>query len=263
MRTVNLSSGSKGNSTYIEANNTKILIDNGLAFSVLSKRLNEIGVDACDIDAILVTHEHIDHIGGIKAFVNKNKKAKIYIPAFVQKFDIPKIIELPVSKVEWYSTSTFFIKDLTISAFVLPHDSNFCVGYSIVFDNKKISIATDLGFVSKETLENLSNSDILFFESNHDEKLLINNPKYPARTKKRILSNKGHLSNIDCGKALVSLVKTGVKQVVLSHLSEENNTPMLAYTTIKKVLESNGIIEGDNVYVDVAYQEKIGTIFNL
>ena len=145
----------------------------------------------------------------------------------------------------------------------MPHDSNYCVGYSIVCENRKISIATDLGCVSQKTLENLYNSDIIYFESNHDENLLIKNPKYSASLKKRILSNNGHLSNTACGIAIVSLVKNNVKQIVLSHLSEENNTPNLAYTTVKNILLKNGIIEGEQIYIDVAFQDKIGTIFNL
>lgn len=263
MRAVNLSSGSKGNCTFIESDNAKILIDNGLTLTNLQSRLAVIGVDANQIDAILLTHEHGDHIYGIKAFLRKNKKAKVYIPSFVQNYDIAGILALPQSQIEWFTTSDFFIKDLTISSFVLPHDSKFCVGYSVICGGKKVSIATDLGFVSNSTLANLSNSDILFFESNHDECLLRKNPKYTARLKKRILSNAGHLSNTACGQAIVNLVRSGVKQVVLSHLSEENNTPILAYTTVKNILAQNGIIEGDNVCVDVAFQDRVGTIFNL
>ena len=121
----------------------------------------------------------------------------------------------------------------------------------------------NLGFMSEKTLSCLAKSDVLFIESNHDEKMLLNNPKYSASLKTRILSNRGHLSNVACGKALVELVKSGVKQVVLSHLSEENNTPSLAYNTVKKVLANSGIIEGENVYVDVATQGKIGTLFEI
>ena len=144
----------------------------------------------------------------------------------------------------------------------MPHDSNFCVGYSLLVGGKKVTVATDLGFISSQTMMNLSGSDILFIESNHDEQLLRANVKYTARLKKRILSNHGHLSNKCCGEALVQLVKTGVKQVILSHLSEENNTAILAYSTVKKILQNNNIVEGEHICVDVAFQDKIGTIFN-
>ena len=263
MRVVNLSSGSKGNSTYIETTQAKILVDDGISFSNLKNRLDQISVNPLEIDAILLTHEHSDHLYGIKTFLKKNKLAKVYIPAFVQNYCLPSIFEFPPSQVVWFTNSTFFIKDVLVNAFVLPHDSHFCVGYNLVSENRKISIATDLGFVSLDTLKNLENSDILFLESNHDEKLLIKNPKYSAHLKKRILSNNGHLSNVASAQAICSLVKKGVKQVVLAHLSEENNTPELAYSTVKAVLLKNGIIEGEHVCVDVCYQDKIGTIFNL
>lgn len=262
MKAVNIASGSKGNCTLIQTSLTTILIDDGLSVKSLEEKLKQLDINPNSIDAILLTHEHSDHIYGVKSFLKKYKQAKIYIPSFAQNYYISSIMTLPVNQVEWYTSSDFYIKDVTISSFILPHDSNFCVGYSLYFGNKKISIATDLGFVSPETLNNLAGSDILFLESNHDEELLKRNVKYTAQLKKRILSNHGHLSNVACANALASLVKTGVKQVILCHLSEENNTPELAYNTIKTLLKRQGIIEGDNVCVDVAFQNQVGTIFN-
>ena len=263
MRVVSLASGSRGNCTYIESEQAKILVDNGLTLIGIESRLNAINVNANEIDAILLTHEHGDHLYGIKPFLRKYKNAKVFIPAFVQNYAISSICALPQKQVEWFVSSDFFIKDLTISSFILPHDSKFCVGYRFICQGKKVSVATDLGFVSNQTLGKLSASDVLFLESNHDESLLAKNPKYTARLKKRILSNHGHLSNVSCGRALIPLVRSGVKQVILSHLSEENNTPLLAYNTIKNVLATDGIVEGEHVCVDVAFQDKIGTIFNL
>lgn len=262
MRAVSIASGSKGNCIYVESNNTRILIDQGLSVKVLEARLKQVDVDPSKIDAILLTHEHTDHVYGVKTFLNKYKNAKVYIPSYAQNFCLPALVALPQKQVEWYSTSDFYIKDMTISSFIVPHDSHFCVGYSLLFADKKISVATDIGKMSSQILGYLSKSDILFIESNHDETLLKSNVKYTARLKKRILSNQGHLSNRSCGEALAHLVKTGVKQAILSHLSPENNTPVLAYTTVKNVLRENGIIEGDHICVDVAYQDQVGTIFN-
>lgn len=261
MKTVSISSGSKGNCLFVETQEAKILVDVGLSFATLKNRLAQAGEDVYKIDAVLLTHEHSDHIGGLKTFLNKNKNAKVYIPAFVQSFNLLSILELPQNQIVWFKNSTFFIKDATISCFILPHDSHFCVGYSIISDNKKVSIATDLGQVSSQTLESLKNSDILFFESNHDVELLKKNPKYSPRLKKRILSSQGHLSNVDCAMAICKIVKSGIKQVVLSHLSQENNTPSLAYKTVKEILQKNGIEEGKHIFIDVAYQDRIGTIF--
>lgn len=263
MKTVNLSSGSKGNCTYVESAMAKILIDEGLSFANIKQRLNEIEVEPSQIDAILLTHEHSDHLGGIGCFLKKSKNTKVYIPSFVKNYYISSIAALPQDQIIWFDSSDFFIKDVTVSCFILPHDSQFCVGYSLYFEGQKVSIATDLGVISDKVIDCLASSTILYLESNHDEHLLMQNPKYPMVTKKRILSNKGHLSNTTCGYAICKLVETGVKQVVLSHLSEENNTPNLAYSTIKEILQKNNIIEGKNVCIDVAYQNKIGTIFYL
>jgi len=262
MRVLSVASGSKGNCFYIESNLAKIFVDEGLSLKALEERVLNCKINLNEIDAILLTHEHVDHLYGVKSFLKKYRSTKIYIPAFVQNYALNSILALPQDQIIWYSNSTFYIKDILISAFILPHDSHFCVGYSLFFGDKKISVATDLGFISNQTLNSLKSSDILFLESNHDENLLRQNVKYTAHLKKRILSNQGHLSNKDCGQALVYLVQSGVKQVVLSHLSEENNTPDLAYSTIKKILSDNGIVEGVNVCVDVAFQDHVGTVFN-
>jgi phosphoribosyl 1,2-cyclic phosphodiesterase len=263
VKTVNLSSGSKGNSTFISGGGTSILIDDGLTLACIETRLGAVGEKADNIDAILLTHEHIDHLRGVKIFLKNHRRAKVFIPVYVKDFGINGIEELPDSQIEWFRSSEFDVGKLHISCFVLPHDSRFCVGYSVLFEGKKVSIATDLGFVSNDTLRSLAGSDILFLESNHDESLLRQNPRYPAKTKKRILGTSGHLSNLACGLAIVSLAPSGLKQVVLSHLSEENNTPNLAYGTVKKILKEHGIEEGKNLFVDVAFQNEVGTVFNL
>lgn len=263
MRTVNLSSGSRGNCTYIESNLAKVLIDEGLSLSQIEERLAFIGVKPEEIDAILLTHEHGDHISGVKYFLKKYRNVKVFIPEYAKNYQIKKIDELPSGQVVWYSSSEFYLKDISVSVFNLPHDSKFCVGYSLYFAGKKVSYATDMGYVTDAALKALESSDILFIESNHDEELLLANPNYPPVTKNRILGNGGHISNKTCASALLHLVKTGVKQAILCHLSEENNSPNLAYNTVKNILKKYGVIEGENIFIDVAYQHKVGTIFNL
>ncbi len=262
MKSVTISSGSKGNCLYVKSEETALLVDIGLTCAMLEEKLKILSIDPKSINAILVTHEHSDHCKGIGVFARKYK-TKIYMHTSGYPHIIKKLGELPPEQIVSFSGSDFFIGDITVTSFEVPHDSKFCVGYSFLSQGKKISIATDIGKMSRSILQKLEGSDILYIESNHDENMLLNNDKYSAALKNRILSPRGHLCNKDCGLTLAYLVKTGVKQAILCHLSEENNTPLLAYTTVKRVLKENGIIEGQHVCVDVAMQHEIGTTFEV
>ena len=161
-----------------------------------------------------------------------------------------------------FDDNDFFVGDFTISNFSLSHDANYCVGYSIYANGAKMSIATDLGVCPKHIVEKLKGSNLVILEANHDENLLSNNPKYPWTLKKRILSNKGHLSN-RASADIISQLVGGTSQIVLGHLSEENNSPSLAYSQIKTFLAQKGIVEGTNIFIDVATQNKIGNVFEI
>lgn len=262
MRAISLASGSKGNSTYISSDDVNILVDIGLSCLNIEKRLKKIGVNPSNIDAILITHEHTDHCKGIGVFAKKYG-TKVYFPQCGYDFLIGQLMGVNPKQIIPFTSSQFTIKNTTINAFELPHDSHFCYGYSIEKNGQKISIATDLGHTNYKIIQNLQNSDIVFLESNHDENLLINNPNYSASLKSRILSPRGHLSNINCAKTIEQLVYSGVKQVILAHLSEENNTPILAYNTIVDYLKSVGIIEGKHVFIDIAPQHDVGNLFEI
>ena len=129
MKAVSIASGSKGNCIFVSSNNTKILIDNGLSLKTLEAKLKSIDINPAEIDAILLTHEHNDHLYGIKPFLNKYKNAKVYIPAFAQNFCLPGLIALPQKQIVWYTSSDFFIKDITISSFI--PDFSFNTVYSL------------------------------------------------------------------------------------------------------------------------------------
>lgn len=262
MRTVSLSSGSKGNCIYIESDKCRFLIDIGISCATLEEKLRLINVDPNTISAILITHEHSDHCLGVGAFARKYK-TKIYMHTDGYPYIIKKIGKIAPEQIVCFTNTDFFIGDTTIRSFQIPHDSNFCVGYVLSCGNKKVAVATDMGHYHNVIISNLKNVDLIYLEANHDEKMLLNNPKYSASLKNRILSPKGHLSNTNCGRLICELVGNGLKQVVLSHLSEENNTPSLAYNTVKNVLAQHGIIEGKHVCVDVATQYKIGTFFEI
>ena len=262
MKIVTLASGSKGNSTYLETEKVKILIDAGITIKELEKRLNILEINPSEIAAILVTHEHSDHIKGVFNFAKKYN-TKIYVHNYLWSAIECKVTELNLSEQMVFFNDDFIIEDLKVVSFELPHDATYCVGYSFLNNGKKISIATDLGHTNPRIIEHLKNSTLLILESNHDESLLKQNPKYPIYLKNRILSSKGHLSNLSAAQTILELVNYNVQQVVLAHLSEENNAPEMAYNTIKEFLRSYGVEEGKHIFVDVATQHKVGNIFNL
>ena len=249
MKVCNLSSGSDGNATYVESSTTKVLVDCGLSCKEIEKRLALLGVLGEDIDAILVTHEHSDHIKGIDVFAGKFG-TKVY----VHKDGLyPLMKKLKKNhNVEVFDDAAFFVGNLKVLPIEVPHDVERCTGYVIYEDKKKISIFTDLGHTTKEILQNLYNSNLVFLEANHDPDILSQNPRYPIYLKKRILGNNGHLSNLACANAIIDLATNGCKQFVLAHLSTENNSPDLAYDFITDILASNGIVEGTHIRIDIA-----------
>ena len=261
MKIVTLGSGSKGNCTLVATDTTFLLIDAGFPLTETETKLISLGVNPCNINAILVTHEHSDHIKSIDRFCKKYG-AKVYAhqlewPALNQKL---KLVS-DQNKVA-FNDNDFFVGDLTISSFRLSHDANYCVGYSIYNQGAKFSIATDLGVCTPQIIEQLKGSNIVLLEANHDEVLLANNSRYPVTLKKRILSSKGHLSNRASAEVISQLVG-GTNQIILGHLSEENNSPVHAYNQIKAFLAQKGIIEGENIFIDVATQHRIGNIFEI
>ena len=260
MRICNLASGSSGNCTYIESENARILIDCGKPFPYVFNALNELSVDPQTIDAILITHEHSDHIKGIEKFA-RTYNTKIY--AHINISEIVKN-QIHVDNSQFYFYDTYFeIGDLNIQPFALPHDSKFCVGYRVSEDDATVSVCTDLGHFSDETFEIIKSSALVYLEANYDPEMLMSYPNYPPFLKKRIHGKNGHLSNLDCAKAIEKLVHAGTRLVVLSHISEHSNTVNLAIGTIATYLESKNIIPNVNVRLDIAHHEQRGTIFRI
>ena len=261
MRVCNLASGSKGNCTYFETESAKILIDAGLSATELGKRLSMLGVTLGEIDAVIVTHEHIDHIKALSTLANKYG-IKIY--AHVDEWQAINCKQKinPTRQMAFFDDA-FNIFDATITPIRLSHDSHTCFGYTVENSGKKFSILTDLGQTNDRILSAVSGSLLVYLEANHDEDMLRANPNYPQALKQRILSSRGHLSNTACAKAIERLLPHGVKQIVLSHLSENNNTPDLAYSTICSYLGQRGLVEGQHIYISIAKQERPTSIFNL
>lgn len=258
MRVCNLSSGSDGNLTYIESGNTKILVDMGLSCKETISRLALLGQSPTDISAVLVTHEHSDHIKGIDQFCSK-----YHTPIYVHQDGLEPLAKKLTKDNEIIPfIGDFELGNLGITPFAVPHDVKRCTGYSFFENTKKISIATDLGHTNAEILKNLSNSTLVYLEANHDVEKLLHNPKYPSVLKRRILGANGHLSNLTSAQTIFELLKDGTKQIVLAHLSTENNTPSLAYESVCDFLASQGVTEGKNVKIDVATTSP-GAIFKL
>ena len=252
MKFCSLYSGSSGNSIFIASDNTRVLIDAGLAGKKIDEALKHIGEEASSIDGIFITHEHIDHIKGVGVLS--------------RKYDIPiyandntwAVMEKNIGKIKEHNIrimdrrSSIAIKDLEIRSFNIPHDAIAPVGYTVSSDGKNASVVTDFGVFTEEIRDNIIDSDIILLESNHDINMLRMGP-YPYKLKLRVLGENGHLSNEDCGSAIVSLLKNDKKkQIVLGHLSGTNNHPDLAYQTVVDVLSANGIRPGDDVILQLA-----------
>ncbi len=260
MKIINLASGSDGNMTYLESEKVKILIDIGISCAEAVKRLALINVKPNDIDVILVTHEHNDHIKGVDAFSFKFDK-----PVFAHrtvwenlKF---KLIKTPSKNRRFFETGSFQLRDISVNAVAVPHDVP-CFGYSFENDGRKISILTDVGHTNERILDSIRGSQLVYLEANYDKTLLKEGTKYPLALKRRISGGSGHLSNDESVSLIRYLVQNGSRQIVLSHLSRENNSPDLAYSYISNKLLEFGIVEGVHVKIDVA-TNRPGTLFKL
>ncbi len=254
-----LASGSSGNCSVISNGNTSILIDCGINGKTCENRLADIKINPESIDAILVTHEHTDHISGIGVMSRRYNipiyaNEKTWQGIFNSKFNIGKISQENIKNIK--SDIEFEIGTMGICAFNTPHDSAESVGYNIFVESDKYSVATDMGRVDKGVVARLLGSKSVLLESNHDVDMLKNGI-YPYWLKQRILGEFGHLSNESCAKIAVCLAKNGTKNIVLGHLSSENNSPNKAYSTVEGVLKENSAIVGGDISLAVADRYEI------
>lgn len=253
MKVCTLSSGSKGNCTYVEVLNHKILIDIGTSSLYVEKALRKLNVEPKDIDIILITHSHIDHVGGLKVFSKK------YNPLVYISDKILKETKLKLENI--ISSEDVDVKDdIVIESIKLSHDVADIKGYIIEDNNSSMVYITDTGYISEKHFDKIKNKNLYIFESNHDVEKLMNNPKYPHHTKIRILSDKGHLSNKDSAYYMSKLIGDKTKYVVLAHLSEQNNTEELALETLKDTLTRKNI---DFNNISIARQNEMTELFNI
>ena len=256
-----LYSGSSGNSLFVQSENTKILIDCGVSCKKIDEALKSIDVDASSIDAILITHEHIDHVKGLSVF-----SSKFNIPVFASTNTFQHM-EKSIAKIDEKNLKSFqvddkfMIGDLEISPFSIPHDAANPCGFNILKDSHKISIATDIGHMTNSILKNLEGSSFVLLESNYDINVL-KCCSYPFNLKTRISGPTGHLSNEIASKTISYLFKNGLKSAMLGHLSKESNFPELAYQTAIDELISNGI-DSSSISLSVANRDYPRKLINL
>jgi phosphoribosyl 1,2-cyclic phosphodiesterase len=228
-----LASGSKGNSIFIGTKNTRILIDVGISHKATQEKLQLIGIDIRDIDAILITHEHIDHIRGLAAIAVQHK-----IPVFANSDTAHAILETldESPKFKIFSTGeTFEFGDLEIHPFSIQHDTLDPVAFTVRTSNLKLGFCTDLGFVTTLVKNHLKDCDYLYLEANHEPSMVHSSPR-PMIYKQRVLSRQGHLSNQQCAELLIEVAHAGLKHIHLAHLSEECNHPQKALEIIQDAL---------------------------
>lgn len=245
-----LSSGSKGNSIFVGTKNTRILIDAGISHKATQEKLQLIGIDIRDIDAILITHEHVDHIRGLATIATKHK-----IPIFANSDTAHAILETldESPKFKIFSTGeTFEFGDLEIHPFSIQHDTLDPVAFTIRTSNLKLGFCTDLGFVTTLVKNHLKECDYLYIEANHEPSMVHSSPR-PMVYKQRVLSRQGHLSNQQCAELLREIAHPDLKHIHLAHLSEECNHPEKALSVIQETLDSLQL----SIDLSIAFQNKI------
>lgn len=263
MRIVNLSSGSKANSTFISFGETKILIDAGLNEKILSETLNEIGENLANINAVFVTHEHIDHIKAIKTLAKKYDM-DFYFHEEVLNSKAILDVKFKEGKSHAFTNNLVNIGNLQIQPFDVSHDAVHPVGFvvNVVGSQSKAGFVTDLGVVSENVKEALFGVKMVFIESNYDEQMLFGG-SYPYILKQRIAGEKGHLSNSQSLELAKFLFDNGTKCFVLSHISENNNTYEKALANFVDYFKENDIELNKDVIVKVSFQMKHGNNFTL
>ena len=243
MRFCPLCSGSSGNATYIEAGETRLLVDAGLSAKRITALLEEIGVSPAQLDAVLITHEHTDHVSGVDVLCRRHD-LPVYANAACFMALRERLAKIPAGRRFVFEPDhDFFIGQVCIFPFTTYHDAAHPVGFTFTWQGKKCAVCTDIGHVDGRVLEALERASVLLLECNHDVDMLMAG-QYPYMLKQRILSGHGHLCNEDCGHALVRLYAAGVKHAILGHLSRENNYPPLALATVRGVLAEAGVDMG-------------------
>lgn len=258
-----LASGSSGNSQFIASDHTRLLLDAGLSGKYITNSLEHIGESLKDINALLITHEHSDHIKGAGVIYRKIRQP-IYATEATWAVLHSKIGEIAPEHIRIIkSGEPFEIGDILVKPIEICHDAAEPVAYAFSNQKARMCVATDLGHCPDSVQNEFLDCDLLMLESNHDINMLKIGP-YPYYLKQRILSDVGHLSNEAAAGVIIRAVQEGrVRSVLLGHLSKENNLPELAYETVGGMLTEAGISIGDELDLGLTYRDRVGMVYHI
>lgn len=262
MRMCSIASGSSGNCIYVGSDATHLLIDVGISGKRTEGGLEELGISGRELDGILITHEHADHISGLGVLARKYE-----IPLYATRGTINALGKMknigdidPQLWVEVREDQRFTIKDLSINPMRISHDAAQPVAYRISYGSKRVAVCTDLGEYNDYTVECLKGLDAILLEANHDVNMLQVG-SYPYLLKQRILGSRGHLSNENSGRLLSRILHDGLKYISLGHLSQENNLPELAYETVRmEITLGENPYKAEDFQIQVARRSEISPV---
>lgn len=265
MRLCSIASGSSGNCIYVGSENTHLLVDTGISRKRIEEGLNSLEIKGEELDGILITHEHADHIQGLGVFTRKYQIPIYATPGTLRGIKSYKGLgKMPEGLYrEIKVNSKFTLGDIEVHPFTISHDANEPSGYRFEHGEKKIAVATDLGKYDAYTVEKLKDLNAILLESNHDLHMLEVGP-YPYYLKQRVMGDRGHLSNELSGRLLCDILHSNLQNVVLGHLSKENNYAELAYETVKlEVTLGNNPYKGDEIPISVAKRDGVSEVITV
>ena len=262
MRLCSIASGSSGNCIYVGSDNTHLLVDTGISKKRIDEGLKELEIKGEELDGILITHEHSDHIQGLGVFSRKYGVPVYATPGTIEGIKgysslgkLPEGILHPI-----HIDESFTLGDITVDPFRISHDANEPSGYRMNCGDKSVAVATDLGIYDEYTVSRLKNLDAVLLEANHDIHMLEVG-SYPYPLKRRVMGDKGHLSNELSGRVLCDILHDNLKHIVLGHLSKENNYARLAYETVKlEVTLGDTGFKGEDLHMFVAGRDTVSEI---
>ena len=257
-------SGSSGNCYYLGTLERGILIDAGISARLIQKHLRSMGLDFENIMGVLVTHDHADHIRAVGTLGERVHLPIYATPLIHEGIDRNYGVreKLKTSRRYFEKEQEWTLFDMTINTFSINHDSTECVGYVIDYNGQRFMIATDCGEPNEQMEAYIRTANHLVIEANHDEHMLLNGP-YPTYLKERILSPRGHQSNVTCGELIARNYHEGLRNIWLCHLSLENNDPQVAYNTVADRLRDAGIVPGEDVYLKALERTTPSRIYRL